>query len=107
LQYQKHLEQLNFIIEAQNLVKTACNKSFSFFAKLIAPISQFGYCMVALIFAFLHPSIVFVPLVPLTILGFFTDLGKGQSCNIFTFSKGIFLVIAMAFTCSLYVYHLV
>lgn len=107
LQYQKHLEQLNFIIEAQNLVKTACNKSFSFFAKLIAPVSQFCYGMVALIFAFLHPSVVFVPMVPLTILGFFTDLSKGQKCNVFNFTKGIFLLSAMAFTCALYVYHLV
>lgn len=74
IQFQCHLSQLTFILEAENLITSVCNKSFSFFAKLLAPISQFFFCMVALIFAFMHPSIIFAPLIPLTIMAFFTDL---------------------------------
>lgn len=73
-QFQLHLSQMTFIPEAQNLANSVINKSFSFLAKIMAPISQFLFCMVAIIFALLHPSVVFLPLIPFTILGFFTNL---------------------------------
>ena len=106
IQFQKHLSQLTFIIEAQKLTQSVCNKSFSFFAKLLAPISQFFFCMIALIFILLHPSIVFVLLIPVTILAFFTDLRNKQSCNMFSFARTLVLLFSMAFTAALYFYHL-
>ena len=88
------------------MVVNVCNKSFSFLAKLMAPCSQFLYCMIAIIFALLHPSVIFVPLIPLNILAFFSDLKLRQSCSIFSFNKRFFLLLAMAFTCALYIYNL-
>lgn len=84
-----------------------CNKSFSFIAKLLAPIAQFAFCMVALVFALLHPSVVFVPLIPLTILAFFTDLKQRSACQMFGFARGLMLIFAMTFTMTLYVYNLI
>ena len=60
--------------------------------------------MIAIIFALLHPSIIFVPLIPVTILAFFSDVQA--SCTIFSFTKRLFLLLAMVFTCALYVYNL-
>lgn len=107
IQFSRHLRELTFITEAENLVKSVCSKSFSFFAKLAAPISQFTFCMLAIIFALLHPSVVFVPLIPFLILSFFTDLKSRQSCTLFSLSKRLFLLLAVTFTGALYMYHLV
>lgn len=106
LQFQKHLSQLTFIVQAQNLITSVCNKSFSFFAKLLAPISQFFYCMIALIFILLHPSVVFALVFPIMILAFFSDLKSRKSCNMFTLARGLTLIFAMVFTVALYIYHL-
>jgi len=107
IQFQRHLSQLTFVPEASKLITSVCNKSFSFIAKLLAPISQFTFCMVALIFILLHPSVMFVPLIPLTILAFFTDLKNRRKCSMFGFAKGLMLLLAIAFTVTLYVYNLV
>ena len=85
-------------------MQSVCSKGFSFFAKLMTPVSQFLFCMIAIIFALLHPSIIFVPLIPVTILAFFSDLQA--SCSVFSFTKRLFLLLAMAFTCALYLYNL-
>ena len=106
IQFQFNLRQLTFIPEARNLVVNVCNKSFSFFERLMAPCSQFLYCTIAIIFAFMHPSVMFVPLIPVTILGFFSD-HKIKPCSVFSFSKGLFLLLVMAFTCTLYLYNLI
>ena len=72
----------------------------------MAPVSQFLFCMIALIFAFLHPSIVFVPMVPLVILAFFSDLSQGVKCNVFTVSSKLFMLLTIVFTVILNIYSL-
>jgi len=107
VQFQNHLTQLDFIEEASTLVKSICDKSFSFFAKLMAPVSQFLFCMLAVIFSLLHPSVIFVPLIPLMIFAFFSDLRKKPACSLFSVSKRLFILVAMTYTLAFYLYSLV
>ena len=105
--YLNHLKKLQFIDEAKNLVNSVCNKSFSFFTKLMAPISQFLFCMLAIIFSLVHPSVIFVPIIPIIIMAFFTDHRKKSSCNTFSVMKRLFLFLAIAFTSAFYLYNLI
>ena len=106
LQFQNHLSRLDFVDEARHVVMSVCTKSFSFFAKLMAPVSQFLYCLVAIVFSLMHPSALFVPLVPVMILAFFTDTKKSPACSVFSIAKSFFLISAIAFTVTLYLYQL-
>ena len=89
------------------LVQSICDKSFSFLSKLLAPISQFLFCMLAIIFSLMHPSVIFVPLIPLMILAFFTDQRQSPTCSLFSIAKRLFLIVAMAFTMAFYITQLV
>ena len=88
-------------------MKSVCDKNISFVSKLLAPVSQFSFCILAIIFSLLHPSVVFVPLIPLMVLAFFTDLRKSPSCSLFSVTKRLFLMIAATFTLAFYFYTLV
>ena len=72
----------------------------------MAPVSQFLFCLLALIFSLMHPSVVFVPMIPLIIMAFFSDL-RSPTYSLFSVTKRLFILVAMTFTFAFYLYNLI
>ena len=86
----KHITQLTFIPSVRGIVMKIASQRSSHIHAIIQPLSQFLFCTTAIIFAFLHPSALFVPFIPVLILGFFSNSREHQSCcNLLSLSSSL------------------
>jgi hypothetical protein len=46
-------------------------KRISFTMRIFKPVSSFMFCSITIVFAILHPSVIFLALLPFLILGYF------------------------------------
>ena len=106
-QFTRHITQLVFIPSVKNLVTKVSMKNSSFVSSILTPLSQFLFCTVAILFAFLHPSALFVPFIPILIMAYFSDSKDHQSCcNMFRLTSRLFLLVTTLFTFAFYAYQL-
>ena len=106
-QFTRHLTQLTFIPAVQDLVAKVSSKSSSSASSILMPLSQFLFCTVAILFAFLHPSALFVPFIPVLIMAYFSDAKDHASCcNVFRLSSRLFVAVTTVFILALYAYQL-
>lgn len=76
-------------------------------ARILQPFSHFGFCSVSLIFAILHPSLLFFLLLPLLLAGPFTNVRSlRRSSQGFTVFTGVYSLVAMAYLVASHFYDL-
>ena len=106
-QFTMHISQLTFVPAVENLAAKVSTKSSSLAYNILMPLSQFLFCTVAIMFAFLHPSALFVPFIPLLIMAYFSDFRDHASCcNMFRLSSRLFIFVTTVFIVALYAYQL-
>ena len=82
-------------------------KSSSLAYTIVTPLAQFLFCTVGILFAFLHPSALFVPFIPVLIMAYFSDAKEHRSCcNMFRLTSRLFIATTTLFVLALYAYQL-
>lgn len=98
---------MQFVSEIlQTKIVAEINKKKSYTERLLQPVSSFLFCTTGLLFILGHPSVVFVPLLPLIITAFFLDSKSASTGVLKLWVMTVFWVEVAAFVAALTLYQL-
>lgn len=101
-QFVVYLQTLETSETIKGLIKRSISQSSSTLDSFIVPISHFAFCILAIMFALLHPSVLYAPFLPLFMVAFFIQ--PQPTRNYFSIVATVLIVVSTLYILSLYAF---